>query len=57
MPHHHEPGTSPTELNMNTGALGGQSGRLYQLRSGQSAALENDVNSAANIVDDLWPVS
>jgi flagellin len=38
--------------NVNTGTLGGQAGRLYQLRSGQSADLETDVTTAASIVDE-----
>jgi flagellin len=38
--------------NVNTGTLGGKSGRLFQLRSGQSASLEIDVTTAASIVDE-----
>ena len=38
--------------NVNTGSLGGTSGRLYQLKSGQTAALATDVTAAANIVDE-----
>ena len=37
---------------INTGKLGGTSGRLYQLRSGQTADLDTDTSTAANIVDD-----
>lgn len=37
--------------NVNTGKLGGRSGKLYELRSGQSSSLRNDVTNAANIVD------
>jgi flagellin len=37
---------------VNTGSLGGKSGRLYQLRSGQSAALRTNTSLAATIVDE-----
>jgi flagellin-like hook-associated protein FlgL len=37
--------------NLNTGTLGGSSGRLFELRSGRSADLETDVTTAADIVD------
>jgi flagellin len=36
---------------VNTGTLGGTSGRLYQLRSGQNAALRTNTTLAATIVD------
>ncbi len=36
---------------VNTGSLGGASGRLYQLRSGQTAALDTDTTTGASIVD------
>ncbi|MDA1053369.1 MAG: flagellin [Planctomycetota bacterium] len=38
---------------VNTGSLGGNAGRLYQLRSGQSAALNTDTTLAASIVDEV----
>lgn len=38
--------------NLNTGTLGGSSGRLYQLKSGQNAALGTDIKTAADIIDD-----
>ena len=38
--------------NVNTGKLGGKSGKLYQLKSGQSAALRTDIKAAADIVDE-----
>jgi flagellin len=37
---------------LNTGRLGGTSGKLYQLQSGGSAALAVDATLAANIVDE-----
>ena len=37
---------------VNTGSLGGASGRLYELRSGQNAALETDTTTGAKIVDE-----
>ena len=37
---------------VNTGSLGGKSGRLYQLRSGQNAALRTNTTLASNIVDE-----
>jgi flagellin len=37
---------------VNTAALGGVSGRLYELRSGQTAALDTDTTTAAEIVDE-----
>ncbi len=37
---------------VNTAKLGGTTGRLYQLRSGNSASLENDVIAAAAIVEE-----
>lgn len=37
---------------VNTGSLGGKSGRLYQLRSGQTAALRTNTTLAATIVDE-----
>jgi flagellin len=36
---------------VNSGSLGGTSGRLYQLRSGQTAALRTNTTLAATIVD------
>lgn len=36
---------------VNTGSLGGTSGRLYQLRSGQTAALRTNTTLGATIVD------
>ena len=38
---------------VNTASLGGDSGRLFQLRSGGSAELATDTTSAANIVDEV----
>lgn len=38
---------------LNTGNLGGNAGRLYQLRSGQNAALDTDTTLAASIVDEV----
>lgn len=38
---------------VNTGTLGGDAGRLYQLRSGQNADLETDTTLAASIVDEV----
>lgn len=38
---------------MSTASLGGASGRLYQLRSGENAALDTDTTTAANIVDEV----
>lgn len=37
---------------VNTGKLGGASGKLYQLASGEAASLANDTTLAAKIVDD-----
>ena len=37
---------------VNTGSLGGKSGRLYQLRSGATAALRTNTTLAATIVDE-----
>ncbi len=37
---------------VNTATLGGDSGNLFQLGSGESAALETDASTAATIVDD-----
>ena len=37
---------------VNTTKLGGTSGRLYELRSGNSASLENDTTAAAAIVEE-----
>lgn len=37
---------------VNTARLGGASGRLYQLGSGQSASLDTDTTTAARIVDE-----
>jgi flagellin len=39
--------------NLNTGSLGGEYGRLYELRSGSEKALEADPGGAAKIVDDI----
>ncbi len=38
---------------VNTGSLGGNAGRLYQLRSGQNAALGTSTTLAASIVDEV----
>jgi flagellin len=38
---------------MSTASLGGTSGRLYQLASGQSASVENDATTAGEIVDQV----
>ena len=38
---------------VNTGRLGGSSGRLYELGSGQARSLSNDVNGAAKIIDEV----
>jgi flagellin len=38
--------------NVNTGKLGGKSGKLYQLKSGQAASLRTDVKAAADVVDE-----
>ncbi len=38
---------------VNVAKLDGESGKLYQLRSGQDAALENDAATAAAIVDEV----
>ena len=38
---------------VSTARLGGSTGRLYELRSGQSAALSTDTTRAANIVDEV----
>lgn len=38
---------------MSTGTLGGNSGRLYELGSGQSKSLTNDVTGAANVIDEV----
>ncbi len=38
---------------VNTGSLGGNAGRLYQLRSGQNAALDTDTTLAGSIVDEV----
>ena len=35
-----------------TGSLGGVSGRLYELRSGNAKSLSNDATSAANVVEE-----
>ena len=39
--------------NFNTGSLGGSSGRLYELRSGNDKALATDSTGAAKIVDEV----
>jgi flagellin len=36
---------------VNTGILGGSSGRMYQIKSGQSDDLDSDPTTAAQIVD------
>ena len=38
---------------VSTGQLGGPSGRLYELGSGQAKSLVNDVNGAAKVIDDV----
>jgi flagellin len=38
---------------VNTGSLGGKSGRLYQLRSGQTGSLRTNTTLAATIVDEV----
>ena len=38
---------------VSTGQLGGASGRLYELGSGQAKSLSNDVNGAAKIIDEV----
>jgi flagellin len=38
---------------VSTGQLGGASGRLYELASGQGKSLTNDVNTAAEIIDEV----
>ena len=38
---------------VNTASLRGDSGRLYQLGSGQTAALDTDATTASNIVDEV----
>ena len=38
---------------INTGSLGGPSGRLYELRSGQARDLSTDATTAAKIVDEV----
>lgn len=38
---------------VSTGQLGGASGRLYELGSGQSKSLANDVTGAAEVVDEV----
>jgi flagellin len=38
---------------VNTGELGGVSGRLYELRSGNSKSLDNDATGAADVVDEV----
>ena len=38
---------------LSTGQLGGASGRLYELGSGQSKSLTNDVGGAAKVIDDV----
>ena len=38
---------------VSTGQLGGASGRLYELGSGQARSLTNDVSGAADIIDEL----
>jgi flagellin len=38
---------------VSTGQLGGPAGRLYELGSGQSKSLTNDVGGAARVIDDV----
>lgn len=38
---------------VSTGQLGGPAGRLYELGSGQSKSLTNDVGGAAKVIDDV----
>jgi len=38
---------------VSTGQIGGPTGRLYELGSGQARSLVNDVNGAARIIDDV----
>ena len=38
---------------VSTGQLGGASGRLYELGSGQAKSLTSDVNGAAEVIDDV----
>jgi flagellin len=38
---------------LSTGQLGGASGRLYELGSGQAKSLTNDVNGAASVIDEV----
>ncbi len=38
---------------VSTGQIGGASGRLYELGSGQARSLTNDVNGAARIIDEV----
>ena len=38
---------------VSTGKLGGASGRLYELGTGQAKSLTNDVGGAANIIDEV----
>ncbi|HBV66195.1 MAG TPA: flagellin [Rhodopirellula sp.] len=38
---------------VSTGQLGGASGRLYELGSGQAKSLTNDVNGAADVIDEV----
>ncbi|MCC9641245.1 flagellin [Rhodopirellula sp. JC740] len=38
---------------LSTGQLGGATGRLYELGSGQAKSLVNDVNGAASVIDEV----
>lgn len=38
---------------LSTGQLGGPAGRLFELGSGQAKSLTNDVNGAAEVIDDV----
>ncbi|MCP4885379.1 MAG: flagellin [Planctomycetaceae bacterium] len=38
---------------VSTGQLGGTNGRLYELGSGQTKSLTNDVQGASNVIDDV----
>jgi flagellin len=38
---------------LSTGKLGGASGRLYELGSGQVSSLVNGINKAAQVIDDV----
>ena len=48
-----QPLTNAVESKMSTGTLGGSSGRLYELGSGQSKSLTSDVTGAAAVIDEV----